>query len=187
MSATHALTLVRPTRIAQWMRIYRLYRKAFPVSERKPFSMIVRMARKGKTDVWYCEDGGSFAGLAITINGDDLILLDYFAVAENQRRGGTGSGLLQLLRRQYAGKGLFGEIESTYEETEDRETRQRRKQFYLRNGMTEMNVMVYLFGVKMELIGFDCCLTFQQYQTFYRDNYGSWAAQNIQEAEHPNA
>lgn len=185
MSSTHNLSIARPTRIAQWIRIYRLYHKAFPLSERKPFSMILKMYRKGKTDVWYCEDNGTFAGLAITINGDDLILLDYFAVAEACRRTGIGSGLLQLLRRQYAGKGLFGEIESSYEETDDQEIRQRRKQFYLRNGMTEMNVMVWLFGVKMELIGFDCRLTYEQYHRFYHDNYGSWAAQNIKEAEYP--
>jgi len=35
----------------------------------------------------------------------------------------------------------------------------------------------------MELMGFDCRLTFDQYHAFYRDNYNQWAADHIQEAE----
>ena len=59
----------------------------------------------------------------------------------------------------------------------------RRKQFYLSNGMTEMNVFVKLFGVDMELLGYDCSLTFEEYHDFYRDNYNEWAAEHVKKAE----
>ena len=42
---------------------------------------------------------------------------------------------------------------------------------------------MWLFGVKMELMGFDCTLSYEQYHSFYRDNYGQWAADHIQKAE----
>ena len=45
-------------------------------------------AEKGKSDVWYCESGGQFAGLVITINGPDKILLDYLAVNSKMRGRG---------------------------------------------------------------------------------------------------
>ena len=169
----------RPIGLLQWLEIYHLYQSAFPASEKKPFSMIRSMHKKGKSDVWYCEENGKFAGLVITINGPDKILLDYLAVAKNRRGQGFGSRILQKMREQYAGKGVFLEIEIVDEAADNYEERKRRKQFYLSNGMIPMNVFVELFGVDMELLGFDCALTFEEYHDFYRDNYNAWAAEHV--------
>ena len=168
-----------PVGLMQWLNIYRLYQSAFPDSEKKPFSMIRTMWKKGKSDVWYCEENGTFAGLVITINGPDKILLDYLAVAKNRRGQGIGSGILKKMREKYVGKGVFLEIETVDETADNYEERKRRKQFYLANGMTPMNVFVELFGVDMELLGFDCYLTFEEYHDFYRDNYNEWAAEHV--------
>ena len=43
------------------LRLYLLYREAFPKCERKPFSIIRAMAKLGKTDLWYFEDEKGFA------------------------------------------------------------------------------------------------------------------------------
>ncbi len=177
------LTYAKPKGLRQWANIYKLYMSAFPVSERKPFSMIVSMFRKGKSDVWYFQRAGKFAGLIITINGDDHVLLDYLAVDESQRGTGIGSEILTLMRQQYAGKGVFLEIESVYEDAENKAERLRRKHFYEKCGMQSMKVFVWLFGVKMELMGFDCHLSYEEYHAFYRDNYNAWAADHIQIAE----
>jgi len=173
------MNVVKAKTLLQWIRIYRLYQSAFPASEKKPFSMIVSMHKKGKSDVWYCEKDGKFAGLVITINGADKILIDYLAVNGKRRGQGLGSGILQAMRQIYAGKGVFLEIEIVDENAENYEERKRRKQFYLANGMTEMNVFVELFGVDMELLGYDCSLTFEEYREFYRTNYNEWAASHI--------
>lgn len=165
--------------LAQWIRIYRLYHSAFPRSEKKPFSMILKMCKKGKSDAWYCENDGKFAGLVITINGPDKILLDYLAVNEKMRGRGVGSKLLREMRKIYTGKGIFLEIETVKEDAENAEERKRRKKFYLSNGMTELRVQVELFGVDMELLGYDCSLTFEEYREFYRRNYNEWAASHI--------
>lgn len=173
----------QPTTVLQWLRIYRLYQSAFPRSEKKPFSMIRSMYKKGKSDVWYCEKGGKFVGFVITINGPDKVLLDYLAVHEKRRGQGVGSELLRQMREQYTGKGVFLEIETVTESAENYEERKRRKRFYLSNGMTELGVFVELFGVEMELLGFDCTLTFEEYQAFYRDNYNEWAAEHVKRAK----
>lgn len=169
----------QPTTALQWLRIYRLYHSAFPRSERKPFSMIRAMQKKGKSDVWYCENDGKFAGLVVTINGSDKVLLDYLAVNKKCRGQGVGSKLLRQMRQQYAGKGIFLEIETVRSTAENYEERKRRKRFYLSNGMTELGVFVELFGVEMELLGSDCKLTFDEYHAFYRDNYNAWAAEHV--------
>ena len=93
--------------------------------------------------------------------------------------------MLRALREKYAGKGFFVEIESVYEPSDNPEERQRRKNFYLANGLEEMKVVVTLFGVKMELLGSGCALDFDGYYAFYRDNYSPWAAQHIEKAEYP--
>ena len=165
----------------QWINIYRLYREAFPKEERKPFSMIVSMSKKGKTDVWYCMDKKRFVGLVITINGPDKILLDYLAVRKKKRGRGYGSDMLKVMRQIYDGKKLFLEIELQDEEAENHEERKRRKQFYMKNGMSEMQVYIKLFGVDMELLGYDCNMTFKEYKEFYRTNYTRWAASHISE------
>ncbi len=176
------MNVIKAKTLLQWIRIYRLYQSAFPVTEKKPFSMIISMYKKRKSDVWYCENAGRFAGLAITINGTEQILIDYLAVNAKKRGQGLGSGILKAMRQIYAGKGVFLEIEVVDENAENYEERKRRKQFYLANGMTEMNVFVELFGVDMELLGYDCSLTFEEYREFYRDNYSEWVASHVKES-----
>ncbi|MBQ8596993.1 MAG: hypothetical protein IJ409_04305 [Lachnospiraceae bacterium] len=151
------------------------------MNERKPFKMIKQKAAGSETDVWMLDEGGEFMGLAITMNANDLVLLDYFAIHEKKRGGGIGSRALKLLQEQYEGKRFFLEIESVYEEAEDLEMRKRRKNFYLRNGLTEIGIMAKLFGVNMELLGFGCKVSFAEYRGLYRQIYGTWAEKNVVE------
>lgn len=179
------ITLSKPHTPGHWWQLYRLYHAAFPASERKPISMILKMYRRGKTDIWCLQSAGRFLGLAITINSPDTILLDYFAIAQPCRGQGAGSEALAVLRKHYRGKGLFVEIESPYEDGPDQALRRRRKEFYLRSGGVPMEVMVRLFGVKMELIGWDCQMDFEGYHRFYDQNYSPWAANHITREEYP--
>lgn len=177
------LQYAAPNGLRQWAEIYMLYQKAFPASEKKPFAIIRKMHRKGVTDIWRFTRDGKFAGIIITINGEDHILLDYLAVAENRRGTGVGTEILQRMRQHYQNKVVFLEIESVYEECDNKAERIRRKHFYEKCGMQSMEVFVWLFGVKMELMGFGSRLSYEQYQAFYRDNYGKWAADHIQSAQ----
>lgn len=172
-----SLTLRKPATPLDWLRIRLLYRRAFPRYERKPFKIIRRMHREGRTDVWLAEQEGRFAGLAATINGD-VILLDYLAVHEKMRSHGVGSTFLQALLNLYEGRGLFVEIEAADRDDPTGE-KLRRKQFYLRNGLQDMQVVAILFGVRMELLGRGCSLDFDSYREFYRTYYNAWAAEHV--------
>ena len=171
--------LKKPRGFWRWWQLYRLYLQAFPAAERKPWAMILRMYRRGVTDIWCLEKDGAFAGLAITINSPDTVLLDYFAVEKKRRCGGIGRCALGKLMQLYAHRGFFLEIESTKEASADRALRLRRKRFYLSCGLEEMGTEAELFGVNMELLGVRCHLNFQQYQSFYREHYNPWAADHI--------
>lgn len=174
------IRLIRPKGIPDWFRLYALYRAAFPQSERKPFSRIVKTYRCGKGDVWCVERDCKFAGLAFTINSEELVLLDYFAVSRTRRGKGIGSAALGQLLQLYGDSGLFVEIESTKADSTDREAREKRKRFYQAAGLEMLNVEAILFGVRMELLGTRCSLDFDDYRTFYRDQYSPWAAEHIE-------
>ncbi len=173
------IELIKPAGHKMWFALYRLYLAAFPAAERKPWQMIRKMHRLGKTDIWCVMQERKFCGLAITINSPEVILLDYFAISKDRRGQGLGTAALKAIIEKYAGKGFFLEIESTLEDSRDKEKRLRRKKFYLSCGLTEMHTLATLFGVKMELLGIGCHLDYDAYKAFYRDHYNSWAAEHI--------
>ncbi len=179
------MKMIQAKRPMHWYRLYKLYCEAFPAYERKPFSLIRSMQKKSKSDVWYFEKNGKFAGLVFTINSEDVILIDYLAIVPDRRGEGIGSEIITLLRVHYIGKGIFVEIESVFDKCDNPDERLHRKQFYLNNGMLPMKVMIVLFGVEMELLGINCCLTYDEYYSFYKDNYGDFAAKNIKPAVYP--
>ena len=171
------IELKRPNGPLCWFRIRRLYLEAFPPAERKPFGRIRRMYRQGRADVWRVEEDGRFAGFATTVNGDALVLLDYFAVERSRRGQGVGSAAMECMQKIYADRGFFVEIESTLEPSPQRE---KRKRFYMAAGMEPMEVHVRVFGVRMELLGSRCRLDFEQYRAFYSDHYSPWAASHLE-------
>ena len=173
------MEILRPNGFLQYHRIKRLYRRAFPKCERKPFSIIKEMSAKGKSDIWYFSDKDGFAGLITTINGSDTVLIDYLAVNEKRRGQGLGSEMLRLFFEKYSDFGIFLEIERPDESAKNNGERLRRREFYLRAGLTPMNTYAKLFGVDMELLGLNCQLDFDSYRNFYLKNYGKFAYDHI--------
>lgn len=177
---------VRPAAEEHWKLIEKVYVEAFPANERKPMAMIRTYEEKGISDVFMlAEDAGyasedemtvdigrTFHGIAIFVRNKDLVLLDYFAVSKEFRGQGYGSAALRLFQDYYRGWRFFLEIERVEELPEEREKRQKRKEFYIRNRMTEIPVYVEVYGVEMELLGYQMTMTYEEYWDFYIDSYG---------------
>lgn len=169
----------------EWIKLRKLYKASFPKYEQKPLWLVWYVMHCHKADVWIAEREGEFAGIAITMNGADLILLDYLAVSEHMRGTGVGTQILKKLQKHYQGRRLFLEIENVYEETDNREERLRRKHFYLKNHMQEIKIMVNAFGAELELLTYDCQVSFEEYYELYCSCYGKWAASNIVRLPYP--
>ncbi len=75
-------------------------------------------------------------------NGYSVNLLDYLAGDESQRGTGIGTEILKLMRSHYEGKGVFLEIESVYEDCDNKAERIRRKHFYEKCGMKPLKVVM---------------------------------------------
>ena len=146
-----------------------LYLTAFPKYERKPFDMILEGAKKGNYEILSIEsDTGRFLGLAITILYEGYALLDYFAVLYTERGNGIGTTALNLLIDRYKGKKFFLESESTAVPCSNLNQRLRRKKFYEKCGMTALNFQVNLFGTIMEILAYNCIITFEEYYSIQK-------------------
>ena len=117
-------------------KIQNLYNESFPSAERKSFSRLIQTRDKGNAEILAIEnENNDFLGLAITAMYKDLVLLDYFAILPTQRGAGIGSKIFQSLKQKYANKRFFLEIERTDIPADNQHQRQKRKAFYLKNGM----------------------------------------------------
>ena len=181
------ILLSPPKSRLHWLQLYILYRQSFPRAERKPFRIILKKYRSGSTDIWCILENGRFLGFAATMNSPQMVMLDYLAISPTHRSRGVGSAALKDLMERYADRAFLLEIESPYEPGPDQLLRQKRKQFYINCGMEPLHIMAEVFGVKMELLGKNCSITFDGYRNFYRDFYRPQAAEHILPAEYPVA
>lgn len=160
----------------RWMK--KLYKTAFPKQERKPFWLMKRKQKQGIFEMLVVYDNEPL-GLAITMRHKDIVLLDYYAIAPQARGKGVGSEALALLKKRYTGKRFFLEIEIPDIDAANGEQRERRKAFYLRNGMIEIGMQACVAGVEMEILTNRCDLSYQEYQEVYESCLGSSLARRI--------
>ncbi len=159
-------------------QIEQLYEEAFPEEEKKPFSMILEREAKNTVEVLAAisEDSAkepeAFRGEAITAKYEDMVLLDYFAIDAECRGKGNGSKTLKALQERYGKQRFFLEIERTGVPAPNAEDRKRRKKFYLSNGMKQMDYYVEVRGVEMEVLTYNCEITYEEYRALYRNVYG---------------
>ena len=153
-------------------KIEELYLTAFPAIERKPFDLILEKCNNGLMEIISIEsDNRDFFGFAIMILNDDMVLLDYFAIAPESRGKNVGSTALKLIFERYKNKRFILEIENTEIECDNSEERRRRKAFYIKNGMTVMPFKVNLLGVEMEVLTHNCNVTFEEYFSIYENTF----------------
>ena len=160
-----------------------LYLRAFPKSERKPFSLMVGKQSEGTMELLSIEEDHVFLGLAIFAHDKDIALLDYFAITDEMRGKGIGSRAIKALQKIYAGKRLVLEIETTKKPCSDLEMREHRKAFYLRNGLHTMDFDVNLFGVEMEVLSNADHLNFDEYLNVYKNACGLKFADKIHQIQ----
>ncbi|MGN1433490.1 MAG: GNAT family N-acetyltransferase [Ruminococcus sp.] len=162
-------------------KIEELYLTAFPKIERKPFDLILEKCNAGFMEIITIEsDNCDFLGFAIMILHDDMVLLDYFAIAPESRGKNVGSNALNLLFERYKNKRFILEIENTEIECDNKKERKRRKSFYIRNGMSVMPFKVNLIGVEMEVLAYNCKLSYEEYYGIYKNTFSDEYCNKIQ-------
>lgn len=164
-------------RALRWMK--RTYLEAFPKSERKPFGIMKMKAGQGVMELLVIFEKKQPVGLAVTVLHQDMVLLDYFAMARDHRGKNYGSRALKLLKKRYQDRRFLLEIELLNEEAPNQKERIRRKNFYLKNGMRETGICACVFKVPMEVLTDGKPVTFDEYHSIYRDSIGAVFARKV--------
>lgn len=128
--------------------IKKIFVNSFPKSERFPF-FILRRCSKGTNVIFnVILDKDKLIGMEYIIECSDFTYLMYLAVDKKQRNNGYGSQVLSNLIKKY--KNVILSIErpdkNCYNE------KNKRKNFYLRNGFYETNKFIGDNGVEYELL-----------------------------------
>lgn len=129
-------------------RLKRLYKKAFPWYERKPWQMLCRTAAQGRAKLWAVYDRelpDHFCGLAVCLLWQDIVLLDYLAVEPNLRSQGVGAQIIPLLLQHYADRRLLLESERPGAPLTNPADCRRRLAFYAKCGLKNTGLIVKIY------------------------------------------
>ncbi|SHK35124.1 GNAT family N-acetyltransferase [Fibrobacter sp. UWB12] len=115
-------------------QVQALYESAFPANERIPMKQL--LDDKIKREFWAFFDEDSFCGFSNSISHGNITNIVYFAVEPELRSRGYGSQILQVIREQHPDTRIVVdiEVEEDSKEAEELERRNRRRNFYQRNG-----------------------------------------------------
>lgn len=119
----------------------------FHESEVKSFPLIERLVQETKYLCCGFFEEDRPLGYAYFARGGEgqMLLLDYYAILEDYRSQGLGGKFVKEIEKYLAGQyaALIAEVENPdySEDEEDRRVRERRIQFYLRNGFAMSKVV----------------------------------------------
>lgn len=166
------------TKKSPWFsQVKALYESAFPANERIPIKHL--LDNKIKREFWAFfdkEDGASgtapkFCGFSNSITHGSITNIVYFAVVPELRSRGYGSQILQAIRRQHPNTRIVVdiEVEEDSKDDEELERRNRRREFYLRNGFDAAPVEYHWQGEHYRLLSAGGTVTEKEFRDFWKE------------------
>lgn len=123
-------------------------RRDFPPEEHRPLASILELYKKGNYDAYALYEGNSIQGYATLTGSGKAQLVDYLAVIPNARGQGLGCLILKYLQQVCRGILLVeAEDPASTADTAEKQLRQKRIQFYTRNGFQLTKARACVFGV----------------------------------------
>ena len=166
------------TRDAPWFpQVKALYESAFPANERIPIKHL--LDDKIKREFWAFfdkEDGENaaapkFCGFSNSITHGSITNIVYFAVVPELRCRGYGSKILQAIREQHPDTRIVVdiEVEEDSKDAEELERRNRRRNFYQRNGFDSSPVDYVWQGEHYRLLTAGGTVTDKEFRDFWKE------------------
>jgi len=151
------LEQLRSSEGESFRQLYAIYAASIAAREQKSESAIAAMIGEPAYQVWVAKADGLVRGFSVLFlpAGGGFALLEYMAVAPDQRNHGTGAELFrQTVARALAPDGrrlpVVLEVDSDREASTDRALRSRREQFYRRLGCRRIAGLRYLMPLAGE-------------------------------------
>ena len=144
--------------------INNLYIEAFPKAGGRPMKQIIKVCQNGYGRIIPILLDDEFVGMFITLDsdGDDILLIDYFAIKSDYRGLSLGSKAIDLLNKM-ENKTIIIEIEPCVSDANNLLQRQKRKKFYENLGFKQTDINISWFGVDLELMSLNKIIDFNHY------------------------
>ncbi len=123
-----------------------------------------------------------FCGFSNSISHGDITNIVYFAVVSELRSRGYGSKILQAIRRQHPDTRIVVdiEVEEDSKDAEELKRRNRRREFYQRNGFDASPVDYVWQGEHYRLLSAGGTVTEKEFRDFWKE-----ILKDIPEAKYP--
>lgn len=149
----------------------------FPKEELKPIDAIERLISMGIYKCYGLYDNGELLAYAFFNTSKSYLLLDYYSVCEKYRSNGIGSRFFSILKEECKShNGIIVEVEDIGSaDTEvEKIIRQRRIDFYKKNGMKMTNVLCKLFNVHYSImcisnVEFNDSIIYDEMKNIYKE------------------
>lgn len=140
-------------RAKDYRRIKKLYKEAFPRSERVSFLVIKLRVRQGRVQLWNLVDDGKWTGFCCTIQAEGIVYIFYFAIDAALRGKGYGTKALKAILEHYKGDRVFLALEDWRESADNAEQRIKRHNFYLHCGLEDLPYKIKEDSVVYSIMG----------------------------------
>lgn len=136
-------------------------KRDFPKNEVRPYSMVKRLANNKLYIAYgaYCNNSLIAYATFFNLPESPVVLLDYLAVQPEYRGNGIGSSFISefkdIVKREFPYSSVIAiECENPQYATTSKEksTREKRIDFYIRNGAVVTESTLYAFGVNYNLL-----------------------------------
>lgn len=132
-----------------------LAKEAFPPKEYLAPSKLVEMAKADDFDFLALTDNNSFVGFIVVSTYQNLAYLFFLAIVSTCRSKGYGSQVIKTLKTKYPNKKQVVDFEMLDDRENNYKQREKRREFYLRNGYKETGTFLTYLGVDYEVFCMD--------------------------------
>ncbi len=134
-----------------WNEINRLAKEAFSPEEYLAPTELAKMSKSDDFDFLLLTDAEQFVGFMVVQTYPNMAYLFFLAIDENSRSKGYGSRAIETLREEYPNKIHTVDFEMLDKNASNYEQREKRRNFYLRNGYQETGLLLSYLGVDYEV------------------------------------
>ncbi len=154
-----------------------LYEDAFPEDEQIPFHRLLTEAEDRRLEAYYQQN--KLAGLTYVFIHGGTVYLGYIAVVKELRGNKTGTKILHQLMERYSDYQIVGEIELAEKDSDPSGIKNRRREFYLREGFYPAGLCYRIFGVDYEILINKGSLTKEEWNMLAKAHVGEAIAAKI--------
>ena len=168
------LQIYEVTKDSPWLpQVKELYESAFPANERIPMKQLLdnKIQREFFAFVDTIDGTPTFCGFSNSITRGTITNIVYFAVEPKLRSRGYGSEILKTIREQHPETRLVVdiEVEEDSKDAKELKLRERRRNFYQRNGF-EASPFDYLWqGEHYRLLTVGGTVTEKEFRDFWKE------------------